>query len=105
MKKECVLIFVFVLFMAALSSFAEPAGEIPAGTVLDSFLEPDVHAKPMARMWFPDSAAGSDDEDSIERQILELADKGFGGVEASMLMSFGVRYTNEESRIYGCGIH
>ena len=73
------------------------------GSVLQSFLEPDFHAKPMARLWFPDAAAGEDDDDCIEKQILELADKGFGGVEVAMLMSFGVHYTNEESRIYGWG--
>lgn len=103
MKKVSAKILVFVLVMAVFSSFAEPMGNVSSGTVLDSFLEPDVHAKPMARMWFPDAAAGDDDDDSIEKQIQELADKGFGGVEVSMLMSFGVRYTNEESRIYGWG--
>ena len=103
MKKVTALILVFSLVMAAFCSFAEPAVDISSGTVLDAFLKPDVHAKPMARMWFPDAAAGADDSDSIERQILELADKGFGGVEVSMLMSFGVHYTNEESQIYGWG--
>ena len=71
--------------------------------VLDLFLNPNVHAKPMARMWFPDAAAGEDDNDSIEKQINELADKGFGGVEVAMLMSNGTHYTNEESRVYGWG--
>ena len=27
-------------------------------TVIESFLAPDAHAKPMARMWFPDASAG-----------------------------------------------
>ena len=72
-------------------------------TVLDEFLEPDSRSKPMARMWFPDAGAGEDDNDCIEKQILELADRGFGGVEVAMLMSYGVRYTNEESRSYGWG--
>ena len=71
--------------------------------VLDLFLNPNVHAKPMARMWFPDAAAGEDDNDSIEKQINELADKGFGGVEVAMLMSNGTHYTNEESLVYGWG--
>ena len=73
------------------------------GIVLDLFLAPNAHAKPMARMWFPDAAAGEDDNDCIEKQIVELADKGFGGVEVAMLMSNGIYYTNEESRSYGWG--
>ena len=73
------------------------------GIVLDLFLKPNAHAKPMARMWFPDAAAGEDDNDCIEKQINELADKGFGGVEVAMLMSNGIYYTNEESRVYGWG--
>lgn len=103
MKKVSALILVLALVMTEFASFAEPTENSPAGTVLDSFLAPDVHAKPMARMWFPDAGAGEDDDDSIEKQVLELADKGFGGVEVSMLMSFGVHYTNEESRLYGWG--
>ena len=103
MKKLTALILVFALVMTVFSAFAETAGDLSPVTVLDAFLAPDVHAKPMARMWFPDAAAGGDDGDSIEKQILELADKGFGGVEVAMLMSFGVRYTNEESRVYGWG--
>ncbi len=73
------------------------------GIVLDLFIHPNAHAKPMARMWFPDAGAGEDDDDRIEKQINELADKGFGGVEVAMLMTFGVQYTNEESRVYGWG--
>ena len=92
---------VISFLLSSTLTFAEPLQD--AGTVLGSFLEPDSHAKPMARMWFPDAAAGEDDNDKIEKQILELADKGFGGVEVAMLMSFGVKYTNEESRVYGWG--
>lgn len=36
-------------------------------TVIESFLAPDAHAKPMARMWFPDASAGEDDDDYIEK--------------------------------------
>ncbi len=72
-------------------------------TVLEEFLAPEAHTRPMARMWFPDAGAGADENDFIEKQILELAGKGFGGVEVGMLMTFGVRYTNEESRVYGWG--
>ena len=72
-------------------------------TVIESFLAPDAHAKPMARMWFPDASAGEDDNDYIEKQISELAAKGFGGVEVAMIMTNGVRYENEDTRIYGWG--
>ena len=72
-------------------------------TVIESFLAPDSHAKPMARMWFPDASAGEDDNDFIEKQISELAAKGFGGVEVAMIMTNGVRYENEDTRSYGWG--
>ena len=57
----------------------------------------------MARMWFPDASAGEDDNDYIEKQISELAAKGFGGVEVAMIMTNGVRYENEDTRSYGWG--
>ena len=38
----------------------------------------------------------------LKKQIFELADKGFGGVEVAMLAD-GVEYDNEEGRIYGWG--
>ena len=74
-----------------------------SGTVIESFLAPDAHAKPMARMWFPDASAGEDDNDYIEKQISELAAKGFGGVEVAMIMTYGVRYGNDQTRTYGWG--
>ena len=45
-----------VLLIISHSVFAETVQN--TRTVLDLFLEPDVRAKPMARMWFPDAAAG-----------------------------------------------
>ena len=39
------------------------------GTVIESFLAPDAHAKPMARMWFPDASAGEDDNDNASDRI------------------------------------
>ncbi len=71
-------------------------------TVLSHFENPGVDAKPMARMWFPDAGAGEDPDDLIEKQILELADKGFGGVEVAMLAD-GVNYNNAEGKVYGWG--
>ncbi len=103
--KKTEWIKILMLAMALLFIVTSVSGEASrdSGTVLDSFLEPDRNAKPMVRMWFPDAGAGEDENDSIEKQILELADKGFGGAETAMLMSLGVRYTNEEARIYGWG--
>ena len=100
-RRITLLILAISLLMGRAVTVAESLQD--TGTVLGSFLEPDFHAKPMTRLWFPDAAAGEDDNDKIEKLILELADKGFGGVEVAMLMSYGVRYTNEESRVYGWG--
>lgn len=72
-------------------------------SVIESFLTPDAHAKPMARMWFPDASASEDDNDYIEKQISELAAKGFGGVEVAMIMTHGVRYENDDTPDYGWG--
>lgn len=92
----------------AVSLAAGICGIVPASEpespkkVVDYFRDPDMNARPMARMWFPDAAAGEDDNDYIEKQILELADKGFGGVEVAMLAD-GVSYGNEDGRTYGWG--
>ncbi len=43
-----------ILLMTALSGHGGTTQD--TGTVLTRFLAPDVHAKPMARMWFPDAA-------------------------------------------------
>lgn len=91
--KRTILLKLLALTMALLMIRTSAYAEAPQDTrnVLDLFLDPNNHAKPMARMWFPDAAAGEDDNDSIEKQISELADKGFGGVEVAMLMSNGIR--------------
>ncbi|MDR1600569.1 MAG: hypothetical protein LBS11_11990, partial [Oscillospiraceae bacterium] len=78
------------------------ASDAPGGAVIQYFKNPDENAKPMARMWFPDAAAGADEDDVIEKQILELADKGFGGVEVAMLAD-GVSYDNAGGKEYGWG--
>ena len=46
-----------ILLMPALSGYGGTTQE--TGTVLTRFLAPDVHAKPMARMWFPDAPAST----------------------------------------------
>ena len=94
-----------VLMVVALLSPSSVFSQIAqdSKTVIESFLVPDAHAKPMARMWFPDASAGEDNNDYIEKQISELAAKGFGGVEVAMIMTNGVRYENEDTPKYGWG--
>ena len=94
-------VFIVVALLTASSGFCQIVHG--SETVIEGFLAPDTHAKPMARMWFPDASAGEDDNDFIEKQISELAAKGFGGVEVAMIMTNGVRYYNEDTRIYGWG--
>ena len=103
MKRTFPLLLVLILMLLLFSALTFAESLQDTGTVLGTFLEPDFHAKPMTRLWFPDAGAGGEDNDKIEKTILELADKGFGGVEVAMLMSYGVHYTNEESRVYGWG--
>ena len=45
-----------ILLMTGLSGYGRTTQD--AGTVLARFLAPDAHAKPMARMWFPDAGGG-----------------------------------------------
>ena len=93
-----------ILVVAGLASAPGFSQVVPdSGTIIESFLAPDTQVKPMVRMWFPDASAGEDDNDFIEKQISELAAKGFGGVEVAMIMTNGVRYENEDTPIYGWG--
>ncbi|MCR5157881.1 MAG: hypothetical protein K6D37_02035 [Prevotella sp.] len=94
-------VLMIVALLTPSSGFSQVVHE--SKTVIERFLAPDAHAKPMARMWFPDASAGEDDNDFIEKQISELAAKGFGGVEVAMIMTNGVRYENEDTRSYGWG--
>ena len=94
-------VLMVVALLTPSSGFSQIVNE--SETVIESFLAPDAHEKPMARMWFPDASAGEDDNDYIEKQISELAAKGFGGVEVAMIMTNGVRYENEDTRSYGWG--
>ena len=96
-----VVMMSLIVLMTGLSGYGRTTQG--TGTVLARFLDPDVHAKPMARMWFPDAGAGEDNGDYIDKQISELAEKGFGGVEVAMLMSRGVHYDNPEAQAYGWG--
>lgn len=81
-----VVMMSLLLLMTGVSGYGRTTQN--TGTVLTRFLDPDVHAKPMARMWFPDAGAGEDNDDYIDKQISELAKMGFGGVEVAMLNTF-----------------
>ncbi len=72
--------------------------------ILSDFLRPTLDAKPMARMWFPDAGAGRDAEGRalIVKQIEDLADGGFGGVEIAFLAD-GSNYGNDEAAVIGFG--
>lgn len=70
--------------------------------MLSNFKNPSYTAKPMGRMWFPDNSAGADDSDTIEKQIQELAEAGFGGVKVTMLADSS-NLTNADVQQYGWG--
>jgi len=53
--------------------------------LVKAFEHPGLDSKPMARMWFPDAAAGEDDNDCIDRQLRTMAQGGMGGVEIALL--------------------
>lgn len=71
-------------------------------SVIDHFTDPTATQKPMVRMWFPDGAAGKDESDTIELQIKQLADAGFGGIEVAYLAD-GSLHSNADARKYGWG--
>ena len=54
-----------ILLMTALSGYGGTTQD--TGTVLTRFLAPDVHAKPMARMWFPDAGAGEATKEQLDK--------------------------------------
>lgn len=65
-------------------------------TIARKFAEPDLDARPMARMWFPDAGSGGDPNDLIARQINAMAEGGFGGVEMAMIGD-ETRFTNAQA--------
>ena len=56
------------ILVACTSETPEP------GAIARTFADPDLDARPMARMWFPDAAAGGDPNDLIARQINSMAE-------------------------------
>lgn len=87
---------------AALLPAVQVYAEDGTRTIIEAFQNPDVSEKPMARMWFPDASAGIDEYDTIEKQIQELAEAGFGGVELAMMVDGG-SFNNEDAKIIGWG--
>ncbi len=83
--------------IGALPAMAEEVTEESVASVLDKVLNPDVTAKPMARMWMADGGFGyalSSDEnaeytestlDMMAATIKEMYDGGFGGVELTII--------------------
>ncbi len=65
---------------------------------------PTTDSRPMARMWFPDAGAGRSSKELalVRKQITEMVDGGFGGVEISFLADT-VDYDNEEAAEIGWG--
>ena len=61
-------VLMVVALLTPSSGFCQVVHE--SETVIEGFLAPDAHAKPMARMWFPDASAGEDDNDFIEKLLL-----------------------------------
>jgi len=106
----CLIVSVVLAGMLAVScssnkvdTATSTASSISA-SIIDKFKEPDVDAKPMARMWFPDAGAGADQEGLalVAKQINEMAEGGFGGVEIAFL-SDSTNYTNADAKTIGWG--
>lgn len=73
-------------------------------SIISLFKNPDVDAKPMARMWFPDAGAGASREglDMVAKQINDMAAGGFGGVEIAFLADDS-SYDNDDAEEIGWG--
>jgi hypothetical protein len=80
-----------------------PQSSIPA-SIITKFKTPDVDAKPMARMWFPDAGAGADQDGLalVAKQINDMTKGGFGGVEIAYL-SDSTSYGNANAKTIGWG--
>lgn len=56
-------VLMVVALLCPFSGFSQMVHD--SQTVIESFLTPNAHAKPMARMWFPDASAGEDDDAEV----------------------------------------
>jgi len=98
------LLLLILVTIGGSNHTAQAATSAAPGMIIDKFISPDVDARPMARMWFTDAGAGASPEGlaMAAKQIREMAEGGFGGVEIAYL-SDGSTYTNEEAKTIGWG--
>ena len=80
------LVLAMALGMSAQAETAETA------SIISLFQEPDMDAKGMFRYWFPYAPS---DADYIEKQMTDMYEAGFGGVEIAFLPA-AVSYDNSE---------
>lgn len=69
-----------------------------------NFSNPPTEARPMSRLWFPDAGAGASEEGLVlvSKQISDMAEDGFGGVEIQFLAD-NSDFSNAEARTVGFG--
>lgn len=92
----------FLLALCLLCGMAYAASAEADSGVIEHFLQPNCLEKPMVRMWFPDGSAGLDEYDTVQEQIEQLAEAGFGGVEVAYLAD-GSLFSNDDAAVYGWG--
>ena len=94
------MLLVLVVASVGSAGQASKAG----GTIIDKFKTPEVHARPMARTWFPDAGAGANSQGLalVAKQVNDMARGGFGGLEVAFL-SDSTNYTNADARTIGFG--
>ena len=88
--------------LAASFVTAGAAPEYVKSDIVSAFNNPDLDAKPMARMWFVDGQAGEIDDDMIEEHLTTMAEGGFGGVEIALLAD-NSNMSNSDAAEYGWG--
>jgi hypothetical protein len=106
-KTRLSLVLLLVAIFATIGGLDHPAQAATSGAsgvIIDKFISPDVDAKSMARMWFPDAGAGASAEGlaMVAKQIREMADGGMGGVEIAFLAD-DANYTNKDAETIGWG--
>jgi len=99
-----VLLAAGIVAVGALNCPTKADASAASGNIVAKFKSPDVDAKPMARMWFPDGGAGASPEGlaMVAKQIEDMAAGGMGGVEIAFLADDS-NYTNEDARTIGWG--
>ncbi|MDO4274189.1 MAG: glycosyl hydrolase [Eubacteriales bacterium] len=96
-------IMALLLVTAVLASNAGTVLAAGDTGILNTFQDCDLDTKPMARMWFIDAMAGSDENDVIEEMIQGMAEGGMGGVELAFLSDNPSISDVEFAKEYGWG--